>query len=704
MLALAFSSRGHAQDAAAAAELEEVVITAEKHESSIQNAPVAVSAVSGAEILSGGVTQLDDALKYLPGVVVSQGPGGGFDATIRGVGPSLPTNLGGAAGISTTFDGVFTDNSIASRVGFYDLARIEVLRGPQGTLYGRNAEGGVVATISNNPTFQSQGSASGEIGNYGLVHFTGMLNVPVNDTFAIRVAGGTVQRRGYLSNGQDDNNAVGVRFKALYRPSEAISILWGTEVNRVSGEGQGTVPAFRTSPDVSVAYTNTWPTGQIYERHGYKLWSQLDADVGIGTLTALPSYQRLNYPKQLSATGLVFSHAEGNDPVIERAAELRLASKPESRFSWIVGYYVYSQGILQSNRSTSICVTTATGCTLLTTAPAAGTQSTIVDRPGGTPNLIYSTAKSTGVFAQTTIPLGQALRAIAGIRRSMDDKTVANYSNTNAVLIGVSYAGSWSSTDWKAGLEYDLNPNSMLYLTAATGYRPGGFSPAPPSAADPNPRFENEKLRSYEFGSKNEFLNKTLRANLSVYHYNYSDYQFPNLFPRVGAPGFDLAVLNLPKLKVEGAELELQYLLTEVDRLGVTGTYLKSEVNSPVVVTLPPPGTQLLGQPLPNSPRFVSVVSYQHGFMLAGGGKLTPSVTARYAAQSYVTIPDQPLSHQAAYCEVDASAGFDAADGKWSVNVWGKNLSSVVVKSNYVGNNMTLESPRTFGVVLSARF
>jgi iron complex outermembrane recepter protein len=239
---LAVGAAGAAEAAASAAAdtatLEEVVVTAEKQVSSIQRTAVSVAAVLGEDIATHGVTQLDEALKSLPGVVISQGPTG-FNPTVRGIGPSLPTNLGGDAGISTNYDGVYNNADIFSRAGFYDLARIEVLRGPQGTLYGRNAEGGVLNVVSANPSHEQQSTGGITLGSYNLRQFTGMINMPLSDSLAVRLAASSVKRSGFLSNGQDDNDAQGVRAKLLWTPSEAVSLLVGGEWTNVGGAGIG---------------------------------------------------------------------------------------------------------------------------------------------------------------------------------------------------------------------------------------------------------------------------------------------------------------------------------------------------------------------------------------------------------------------------------------------------------------------------------
>lgn len=662
-----------AQTASGPAQLEEVVVTAERRTTNVQETATSIAVVAGQELVSQGVTQLDDALKGLAGIAVSQGPTG-LDATIRGIGPSLPVNIGGDAGISTTYDGVYSAAAIASRTGYYDLARIEVLRGPQGTLYGRNAEGGALNIISNNPSQEYEGSVSATIGNYDLTSFTGMVNLPVTDALALRVAAIATKRDGYLSNGQDDNDAVGLRVKALYKPTDALTVLGGLEYFAVQGKGPGTVTAFVNAPSADRAYVSPRPTDQQYERDGYKLWSQIDLNLGFGQLTVIPAYQFASALKQRSFTGLTSAVAPGQGHLEQSSLEVRLASASDARFEWIVGAYYYDNEDAALNQRSAI---------------ASG--GTVIANPTSAPSNVITQAESLGVFAQVKIPVADRLKVVAGIRHSDDEKS--QYRTATMVR---PVKARFDQVDWKLGLEYKPSDDVLLYATAATGYRPGGISPAPP-----NPQFDSETLMSYEAGIKSDLFAKRLRLNGSLYYYKYENYQVPNLTP--SAFGLELLIANLPEVVNWGGELEAQWLLTDADRVSASVAYLNSEVKRPYLIRLPPPGTQVNGQPLPNSPEWTLSASYEHDFDL-GAYRLTPSATARYSDEYYVTIPRQPLSIQKAYWETDLSLGLRPIDGDWKVNAFVRNLSEEVVKSNYIGGNMTLASPRTYGVSVTANF
>ncbi|MDP9083659.1 MAG: TonB-dependent receptor [Pseudomonadota bacterium] len=685
-------------EVAAPGELGEIIVTAEKRETNLQHTSVAVGVVSGAEIEAQGITQLNDVLKNIVGVVMTR-TGLTSEPTIRGVGPTIETTTGGSAGVSALFDDVYTQNNYSSRLGYYDVARVEVLRGPQGTLYGRNSEGGVVGFVSNDPTQRLEGSASIDVGNYSLVNVAGMMNIPLSSTLALRVAGSSVDRKGYISNGQDDNRAKGLRAKLLYQPSENLSLLVGAQAARFSGEGPGTVTAFTSTPSASTAYTSTSPTGQIDEEDNYKVWAKLIADVGIGQLTVLPAYQYQSEPKQLLNNGQVPLISPGTGSTIERSIEVRLASEPHSNFSWVAGLYRYhnhetSPGQYQSTVNSS--------------------GNIIVNPAANTPSNAFGFDDSKGVFGQITVPLTSQWRLIAGVRHSVDSKESLLESPGEAAGIlarEVPLSASWSKNDWKAGTEFDLTPNSMVYATVATGYRAGGFTPA-----YPHPAYLPENLRSYELGSKSQFLDNALRINVALYDYDYKNYQLLTGTPcgflaGPGGPacnngnfaGFNSYVFNVAKVVVRGAELESNYLVTPDDSVTANLALQRTRIDSQAVLF----GTSVQGDQLPNSPKVTFNGSYRHTFHV-GNGELASEIGPRYASSSYVQIPQSVTSTQDSWWQWDASVRFAPDMAGWSVTAYVKNATQTVVKTSYTPifptAVMTLQPPRTYGISLSARF
>lgn len=221
-----------------ASSIGDVVITAERRTQSVQSSSLAIQVLSAAAIQDAGVSQVRDVTAIAPGVQVGQG-GPATQIYIRGVGDFGSTPVSNAA-VATYIDGVFVPRSNAIEGNFYDISRIEVLKGPQGTLYGRNSAGGALNILTNSPVLgRTQGSVNVEIGNYNALNTDGMLNVPIGDDLAVRGAFQVVSRDGYSSQGFDDDHKQSARLQTLWRPNDDFSVRLGGAWTHVGGNGPG---------------------------------------------------------------------------------------------------------------------------------------------------------------------------------------------------------------------------------------------------------------------------------------------------------------------------------------------------------------------------------------------------------------------------------------------------------------------------------
>jgi iron complex outermembrane receptor protein len=683
-------------------ELEEIIITANLVETNNQKTSTSVAVVSGAEIAQSGLTSLDEVARDLPNVVISSSAVG-LSATIRGIGASpIPADIGGSSGVANLYDGLYTLQEQAGRTGFYDVQRFEVLRGPQGTLYGRNAEGGVFNVITNDPTHSLEGSASAEFGNYDLYRVTGVANIPLTNDLAIRVAAAYVNRDGYLSNGQDDNVAGGVRVKALYTPNSRISLLLAGDYTHTGGEDLGTV--LSTTYPLSNPWTSPNQPNQRTSGDGYRLWSNFRVDTEIGNLTIIPAYQSTGPESHVQYTGAYDNVGSNPHELIQKSLETRFASEPNSPIGWLVGTYLYHYKQVATGFDT-------------TTDPITGhiitdPYSPYLSDPTLSAFIPYfnktttQTSDSAAAFAQVTVPIAQSVRLIGGVRDSADHSSIQTIWDLKAGGTSVFYPltrGKWTHLDWKAASEYDVTPDSMLYATVATGYRPGGFDPLPTGG------FNLESLMSYELGSKNEFFERRVRVNASVFYYDYSHYQVVTFVPG-GPQGAEPLVLNAQKAAEYGGELETTWKIAQRDRLNASVGFLHSRIESPVAVSNPDGASPasligIEGNTLANSPEWMLVGSYHHGFALPGGGEIGIDPTARYVSSYHITPAEGHTSDQSGYAKYDLAASYTSPDLKWILTAFGRNLSNVAVKSAYLpAPYLLLQPPRTFGAVLNVKF
>jgi len=655
--------------AAAKPGLQTVVVTAERQSQSLQKTSISIVAIGDKEIAEQGLANAADALKNVTNVEV-QGAARGSVVAMRGLGSDLPPGMGESA-VSTNFDGIYNFRAEGNTAGLFDLERVEVLRGPQGTLYGRSASAGVVNFLSRNPEIGKSrnlgGNFSLELGTYGLVRTQGGVNVPVNDMLAIRVSGTSTDRKGYLSDGYNDDVSNAGRVKLLFKPAAGVSLLTAHERVRVGGKGVGFIPQANWNNEDSRLQAATGPGTEVgYQRYVQsKSWLELNADLGFGVLTVLPAWQRADgelYRKFDASRPPGSEEQHNRDPNGARqdSLEVRLANSAGAPFKWVVGYYGYK-------------MFNSTYC--------------LVSCDGSTANPNDSSTRSRSAFAQATFPLAAGLRGIAGARTTRDDKTMTS------LAAGV-LKDTWKSTDGKLGLEYDLSPVIMAYATYATAYRPGGFNGLP-AAVDPL-RFESEKMKSTELGIKSRLLENTLQINADVFNMDYENYQIVDFSP----PTYS-RISNVPKQKVRGIEIDSRMLLGDYGMLRASVALLDARLGDFV-----PYGTtaNLQGQQMPHAPRRTFKLGYEYPLDLAGGAAVTFRADVRRVSEQYVSATENADTLQEAYTQGDLSAVYSPASDKWTLTFYVKNVSDYVAKTGNFGGYTLVSPPRTAGVILNTSF
>jgi iron complex outermembrane receptor protein len=662
--------------------LEEVVVTAERTEEDVQKTPINIQVVSGETIREQGLQNMEDVLSGLPGVTV-QGQVRGFDPSIRGLGTDLPP--GSAQGqVATEIDGVYDIRAEAGRVGFYDLDHVETLAGPQGTLYGVNADGGVVNIINNPVLGKYQASGGLTIGNYNLVQGNAMLNMPITDNSSIRFAAASINRDGYLTNtGSDDNIASGGRVKYLWQPSDNFSLLAGVEVAKLGGIGSGSVNSYVNgncqNPVVNgVQYSSCWTDGsgnlteaqgndtyQWDRYHSTKYWTALKWNLQGFSVSFTPSYKS-DYDIQNSC-GMGQCQLQGDPIKLEQnSEELRFASLPGPALQWAAGLYHW--GYLEEEAGMG--------------PPPQGLI----------PTTYYQT--SNGVFGQATYSVNDQTRLIGGVRETRDWKLETD----------VGKPGNWSHFDYRAGVEYDVTPQAMAYATVASGYRPGGFN-------GDGTTFQTEQVRDIEAGIKSRFWNNRMQVNGDVYWYDIQNYQlldfyFPSCFGAGPPDTYNLGA------RMYGADLSVQALMTEQDTIKVAVSWVDDNFTSSQIISYNGPTScqggngpevssyTINASPLPRSPKLSGNLSYTHSFGLPNGASIdaTPSV---YLTEAYFVNPvENPYGNQPGYGTENFTLTYKAGDGKWTLALWGRNLSDEAVKNSL--NPMILNAPRTWGATIQA--
>jgi iron complex outermembrane recepter protein len=671
------STDGGASTEKKSGKLSNVTVTAERRVANVQKTSIAMQVVSGSEIAEQGLTSGSEILKSATNVEV-QGAARGALISMRGVGSDMPPGMGESA-VSTNYDSVYSFRAENATLGFFDLERVEVLRGPQGTLYGRNAASGAVNFLTRDPVIgKSGGQASLELGNYSLLRGEVGFNVPVNDMIALRASAASVSRSGYLTDGFNDAKATGARVKVLFKPNSDLRVLAGVERLHLGGKGVGMIPdanwnnrSTRLTAEQNVDSNGIKDGAELVgyqDFNGTKLWAQVDANLGFATLTLLPGYQKAEgdvYRKWDASHRGAETWSHDPDPTLQKSMEARLASHAGSALQWVVGAYYYDM---------STVLQCYLGC--------------------GTSPRTEDTTTSKAIFGQVNYSLMPGLRAIVGMRHSEDKKT--NLSRPEGE--------TWRSNDGKLALEYDVSPNAMAYATYATAYRPGGFN----TFNTDSPRFDAEHLGSFELGLKSRLLDNTLQVNAALFQMNYRNYQaidnYLNPAPTTSNDFFLSTVLNVPKQTIRGLEAEAQYLLPSGGKLRGSLTWLDAKLGN---LRLHDYGSavefSMAGKPLPHAPSATLKLGAEQPFQV-GGGAITLRGDVRYTDKQYVSITENAATLQEAYTQLDVSAQYRPDSDKWGVNVYVKNLSNYVPKTGEFFGYSTVGAPRTVGVVLTAKF
>jgi outer membrane receptor protein involved in Fe transport len=676
-------------EAEASGELQEVVVTAERRKIDLQKAGLSVTAISGEDIAQHADLDVGQVLQDVPGVVLQgitdgpsqqsvQGGGGPPNIAIRGLGTPSPNTVGAVAIYE---DGVLLQGGGAN---FYDMTRVEVLRGPQGTLYGRGATAGAVNFITNDPTQEFGAAGRIQYGSYDLIATQGMLNVPLADVLSMRVAFNQIRHNGFFNNGQSNEDDINSRVKLLYKPNDNFSLLLGYVNYDSNGTGPGQV-LLSSNPNPNDWTTNVagGTSNPISYRKAYAelLWS-----LGFANLSYIGGYQTTHSTFSTNWNG--FDCVMGvNAPctylVVTQPKnqtwthELRLESEGDSALSWVGGAYYFSNKF-------------ETAFEPALTPPATGAAYT--------PALAFAQSaspRSIGLFGEATYALTSAVRLTAGLREDQDKVAQTQTFEPGGVGgVAVPYEETLHHLDWKARVETDLSANNLLYGTISTGYRPGSFVNGE--------KTEDEKVTAYEIGSKNRVLG-SLTLNGAVFYYDYSGFQNVESVIVNGAPSS--IVVPLPA-KFYGGELELAAQLSPTDRLTLSPAVERAKF------TADGPGVATDGGIIPNTPKFSISGRYEHGFVLPSGDRISWQVDSHYQTQALTDFDfsnyptTNPSYLQKSYSIVNSSLTFASMSGKYSITAFGRNLGNTLYKLTVYNPNPPsayVSDPRTFGIMISAK-
>lgn len=588
----------------------EIVITATKQGTSLQQASLSATAVSSEVLKQNNITEITGLNGSVPGLVVAKSGGGERMITIRGIGSETPENLNAQPGVSYHVDGVYIFNSIAANAAFIDVGQVEVLRGPQGTTFGQGSTGGTINVVSREPVLGMwEANAELGVGNYNFWKAEGGLSIPVGDTFAVRgyfqhnehdgyaVATGV---EGYHEYDLDEANDTSWKLAALWQPVDILTVKLATIQYRSNthGPAQKNIEDPITDPRV---LSQDFPGRSIIDTELY--YGTVALDLGFATLKSITSYQKLFSDQRWDADGLTtdlffdltynplvfggytYDHVATWQSENESwTQEVNLTSNGAGPLQWIVGgVYLWSknqQYILEYRGSDD----------------QINRPIIPVDTPWNDPNIAFVTYASSqsvireawAAYAQGSYDISDRLAFTAGLRYNYD-----KYSGTSDSISGGSTphtSGAYlqptaspglttEEMTGKLALEYNVTPDNMVYASYTRGFKPGGLNGTSTSFVifgwedGIKPTYEPEIVDSFEIGSKNRFFGNDVQLNASAFFYNYKNMQFLD----EDAILFGEGTANAPDAHIYGVEFEGAWRIGSHLRFDGNLAWLKGE-------------------------------------------------------------------------------------------------------------------------------
>jgi iron complex outermembrane recepter protein len=702
--------------------LQEIVVTAQRRSQNQQDVPISITTVSSDVVGKSGVTNTETLSTLVPALQFSRQSSLGGAPFIRGVGTSA-VPIGVEAAVSTYVDDVYLGSPLSTLMMFNNVDHIEVLKGPQGTLFGRNATGGVVSVQTRKPSQTPAYEATVGYGSYQTTDLNLYLNQPISRTFAINIAA-TRHRRadGYgldVSTGQEvyKENTSGVRGEALWIPEDGTSVLFIGDYAHYNGDnGQnvtilpGTIsstgtgfPGFYRTTGVPLEYA-------ISSQYGLSL--KIEHDFNIMRLVSITAYRSDKNYNHLDTDGgpAVSADVVSNQGTQTFSHELRLLSPADSRLQWIGGMIYYHSRAHYG--------------------PTTNAGTAYIAQGGS--NTVFATQwlNSFGAFGEVNFDIFDKTRLTAGVRYTVDNYKLAN-DRKNAFgvslpLLPLHLEDTFSKLTYRFVLDHHFDRDIMAYASVSRGFKSGGYNVQTPtltvgSVTTVAPPITPEVLDAYEVGAKMELFDRKLRINPSLFLYKYKNMQVSSI------QYIAITILNAARAEVKGLDLDFEALpikrLKFSGGIGLLDSQFTSFPNGPLyvpkpAVCTPVPHTtgpltggniacsaDLTGNRTTRAPKFTATLNATYGVPTDIG--LFEISGSFYHNSGFFWESDNRFA-QPSYNLVGATLAWTSPDQHYRASVWGKNLGNTYYY-NFISEGTFKDSgnpalPRTFGASFGVRF
>ena len=721
-----------------------VVVTAQRRQENVQDSSLSIDVLSANDLIDSNVVAAEGLSRLVPNLEI-----GSFVYSriyLRGVGDNTANGISQSA-VAVNVDNVHVARTTQYGGNFYDLERVEVLKGPQGTLYGRNASAGVINYITKAPTDALEGNLIANVGNYGFVQAQGALNLPVADDLNSRFAFNVVHRNGYLEDGYNDAEQQSARFRLRWDPGN-LTLDFKADYTHQGGMGaspvlfpapDGVDPWMASSGELVRQYQIAANAPQIpddgFVDNDYAGVSlELNADLGFADLTVIPAYRWQDFSFYISPAGtLNFAEA---DQVEQKTLEVRLA-KSTSDFDLVVGGYYFDE------------------VTDVQSVVDLGARAGALTGPAQIRTFYHAPTEALAFFADGNVSLVDGFRVLAGVRYTDEERGLFGNTTTYSSIPSVplcapevdlsdidpSYIYCSPGTadnsvkndawTWRAGAELDVGDDSMLFFTVDRGFKSGGVY----SGRSPGNDYGPEFLTSYTLGMRNQLFGNSLQLNLEGFYWDYTDYQFTFVnVDTLGVPA--LVTRNAGEARVYGGNIDIVWHPGVADTFSLNVEYLDAKFEDftysgpfPVdsnrlcpglgivdVAQTPGGGTTPLfgfdcsGLSLPRAPKWTINAGYQHVFELDNGGDVVFDVDGKFSSTYNLDLTYVEFMKQDPFVWLNAQIAYHAPGDRWSLAAWMQNITNEVVyndarrfgSTDFAGAD--IRPPRTFGVRGQVRF
>ncbi|MDY0068130.1 MAG: TonB-dependent receptor [Steroidobacteraceae bacterium] len=721
--------------------IQEIVVTAQKRSEDIQKVPIALTVISGDQLGEQGIRRAEDLSMGVPNLQVSQPLGQGLPVfSLRGVSMS-DFSLSQNGPIAIYYDEVYKGNWAIMGLGFFDLERLEVLKGPQGTLYGKNTTGGAINFIARKPSFETGGYLSAGFGNYDRYSAEGALETALSDTLGARIAFTMDRADGTLKNvypGAPDANSTrqhGIRTSFRFKPNDIVDVTLRASttfqnpraygipgIPGPDGVGGPITTLFGVPGDFRTGLDRREIESPEIRRQDFRTHAvAVNADIRLTdafTLTSISSWDQgtMRVNEESDGTPLSLGDHRYYGRTKQIAQDLRLTSEFDGPFNFIIGAF-YGDEQIWNNTDLRFLMDID-----VNDDGAIDAQDCL---DGGFFiacnyfNRFKQEKRSIAAYSDLTYDATDRLTLRGGVRYTRDKGELRDFFAQlrapdqtplfNVIPGSATDPFATTSMDFKdndvsgkIGFDYDLSDTAMLYASYSRGYRGAAFnaqaffSPAELSIAEP------EELQAVEVGFKTDLFDRRMRFNGSAFWYEYENQQVLDVDPATTVQ----TLVNLPKSRIVGAELDAEIRATDYLGVSVAVGYTDSEVRKGSSQ-----GIDISGNRLISTPRLTLSSAVDWSIPLGQWGSADMRVDAAYASKQHYDLLNRPSTTEDSYWLMNSRVRIHPDDDRYGVALWVKNLTDTFYRTNriditenfgYIYNHVN--EPRTYGVTFDVKF